>query len=409
MAHSRSLPYLSTVHMDNYELIDTVLHRWPTLPTYTFTHEGETLTGTLLGLNEAIIVVRRMWAYNLRLLPTPELGVPYKGHLVTNPLLRLACSDLSSLGSNHSLLIKFVLDLREESCFDQDPSFETILNDEMLSSIWAKSEMRFFQSKMLASTNNGVSYTVRDWPDFPHSSDELLVFKGDMELNKFFEEQFILRLDDGIWSGCCNFPAFIRVKYIARRLEDGSELPRFKDIRTLEIDALKLPRSDLRENRRYVMGRGKRTRRSYRLIACVFERSKNDQVLAVRTYTLQGRPIIPLGDWDVELEEIIGMPGTTCFLFYAMCHQNDCNPEIDPSMGASNGGTKRESTKELHSPPKRFHSSDSGDPYAGPSNAGEAMQITTTEEWGAPQQGSAAEAPTPYEYEFFYDFDSYAT
>ncbi|KAI1424886.1 hypothetical protein F5Y12DRAFT_416027 [Xylaria sp. FL1777] len=178
------------------------------------------------------------------------------------------------------------------------------------------------------------------------------------------DEVFLSSVDERMCYTCCNFPDFIRVKYTVRGPEGSFKRPGFEDIRTFEVQSYKIPGnlpSGTFEVPESKMGS---TRRIYSLIACVFERNDQDKKPVVRTYTLDGKPIIPRTPWEGDWEKKIGMQNTTCFLFYAMCHRysyrSDNNPlnvagDAETSNMLQQGGIQSADARELPNfPPKRI-------------------------------------------------------
>ncbi|KAI1424885.1 hypothetical protein F5Y12DRAFT_416022 [Xylaria sp. FL1777] len=136
-------------------MTDSTSNKWPSIPDYSFLDGGRRHSGTLFGLTELVIVLRRMWAYNIRMIPEPDfLNVRPK-----HAILRLSCRDLESLKPDDRLILDIIEQLGSKLFVDKEPSFETLLNHQLIGVLWNRPEMLLFQPRILLPTwrqNRGV-------------------------------------------------------------------------------------------------------------------------------------------------------------------------------------------------------------------------------------------------------------
>ncbi|KAJ8123758.1 hypothetical protein ONZ43_g363 [Nemania bipapillata] len=320
---------------DDSELIWELTLSWTQLPPWKYTHMKHELvgphfeeltivkqefTGKLTGLTEVLIVLRRIFAARLALMP---------GIDVRHGLLSLACYDLATLTPESSPLIRAISQLGLSWCANRDPSFESIINSAPMGDLWNMPLMRLFQEWSLYSLNR-VYWSPRRVPyRMPLQwANDMLVYDGSKSIEDFMEQTIceVTPRPGAYEMAAFNHPDFIRVKYSAPSQEDGDkEYPRFQDVQSFTISAHKVDEGEKKASKLDPKPKAKALKISscYILIACVFERAPEDCVPAVRTYAITGQHTLPM-EYDAwECKQRIGDPGTTCFLFYTRCPTSD--------------------------------------------------------------------------------------
>lgn len=320
---------MRAIYSDDVTLAYNLCTQW-SLFTHCETRLGNVpLNGALLGLSEVTIVLRRLLANKMCLLP--ELGPGDDG--VRNPILHLACQHPQRVKPDSPHLIAAVESLRmDHNLYYNDPPFEDILHHRVMKDFWSMPRMRLFQPKMVFTPGEPPYPHIKmttPVPGWEHGwARDMLIYNGDKSIQQFITET----LGWGeLVTPCCNFPDFIRVKYSARKLSDSSEAPGFNSVRHFTVSAIKLqecyanhPRMDVVVPSSYDV--------PYTLIACVFRRGVAHHYPAVRLYDLQGKAFHPATK-SYNWMQRIGTAQTTCFLFYARCHRvegGDSYPEISP-------------------------------------------------------------------------------
>ncbi|KAI0191021.1 hypothetical protein EV127DRAFT_480827 [Xylaria flabelliformis] len=315
----RALENVSQDHRAYYQDQELVRH-WPCLPTWRLREQGKTVTGGLSGLNEILIVLRRIYAHNISLVP---------GGAYNNALLQLSCKLLNSLGPDDPLLLKAVRELGRSLCDGKDPSFIAILHHDAMASFWTAQSMCLVQPKMIFSKSGRYQWATWDSDEKHEWIDDLFLFNGHGSIQQLVNGRFQMRTADGYdMYSCCNFPLTIRVHY----KPDDPNCLKYNDLQTFDLTAATLSEGDIAKLSGTPVGLNIVTQR-YSLIACVFERDKPDDRSEVRTYSLAGKPYIPNTPWQGGWDKRMGTPNVDCFLFYAKCQPQIRLPasEVNPA------------------------------------------------------------------------------
>ncbi|RYC59194.1 hypothetical protein CHU98_g7017 [Xylaria longipes] len=301
---------------------------WPCVPKWTHQEQGTIITGGLSGLNEVLIVLRRMYAYDASLM-SPALQKD-------NALLQLSCKLLDTLKPDDPLLLKVVLEqLGRNLCIDKDPSFLTVLHHDTMRRFWHSPRLHLFQTKrMFSKSGNSLWQTINieTWDTL--WTGDLSAFKGQGSMQQFVSNRFRVRQVGNIQTYfCCNFPQFLRVHYAVPEPSDGLTRPKYKDLQSFDLTAPVISKEDMAKPN-HTRAETKMETYHYSLIACVFERNGQDDPSEVRTYALDGQPFLPDTDWDQPWEKRIGTPNTKCFLFYARCEPRERPLAVEVAFGS---------------------------------------------------------------------------
>ncbi|KAI1191838.1 hypothetical protein F5B17DRAFT_205291 [Nemania serpens] len=295
--------------------------------------------GYLVGLSEVTTVLRRLFANKMCLVPelenTPESEHAHDG--VHNPVLHLACQHPALVKPDSPCLIKAVEHLGMDDWLSfYEHLFEKILHHRGMRTFWAMPRMRLFQRKDLFALDIPLGQPVWMTEHTPFWEEtwelDMLVYKGDKSIQQFMAETFGT-VQTGFRIRCCNFPPFVRVKYVAPDQSDGSANPGFHSVRYFIISATKIPEYYAQSPESdFVAPSAFFYNVPYTLIACVFQRSAGQDFPAVRLYDMRGNAFQP-ATRSFNWYSRIGMAKSTWFLFYARCHRvvgGDLYPEFSP-------------------------------------------------------------------------------
>ncbi|KAI3321289.1 hypothetical protein HD806DRAFT_503658 [Xylariaceae sp. AK1471] len=329
ISNPSTLQDLRSVHSN--EMTYAFAYYWPSLPRWQHQEQPKTVAGTLVGLSEMMVVLRRIYAYDGSSLLSRTDG--------NSALLQLSWKHLEPIKHDDPLLLKVVLEqLGRDLCIDKDPSFETILHHEAMTSFWDAPPMRTAQDMMVMKCDG------RDeWVKFNSSDNESRYFRKNYDSRRFTGLTSIVdfvgspfqprkprsgRKFDEILVGC-NFPLVFRVMYEPE--QGDAELPGFKEIRSFRLQGTRFSEEELASPDSSPI-EPRTTEQTYSLIACVFQHGDQDKRASVRTYTLLGEPIMPETNWSGDWESRIGKANTKCFLFYAKCKPHEAEDHLFPEI-----------------------------------------------------------------------------
>ncbi|GAW11407.1 hypothetical protein ANO14919_007510 [Xylariales sp. No.14919] len=318
-------PFLRYACRDFSDLIEALRNEWPSLPFHSFP-DGKfrvKIGDASVRLIELLLVLRRMYAYDPSLLRVQYAYCP----------ARLACMDLKAVKPNDLAYAKTIDTLPSEG----NAPFEAILNSEAIGAFWNRPEMRVLEGKLHRVETEGEGPWTLEL-DIPWHKD-LLVYAGTKAVQQFLDDFFRLeRRPTGI--PCFGFRKFFRMKYTTPNLEGGCRRLGFQDFRCVSVTSVDLSSScpnGIPEGHKLVS-----KSLTYNLIAFVLETYDKDKKPAARTYSLEGRPILPRNPYGRDLEKEIGMPNTTWFLFYARCSPGDQEKGASCKDVTADGDNKRQ-------------------------------------------------------------------